>query len=367
MKNKLGIIFYRILSRAYFYLPFLLIILYSKGYSIIGIELLMSCYGIGTFVSSTFIKRYISSIPSKRLLILSEVVKLIGLGLLSLSDSTILIVIAQLCLGASYSIGAGEDTNLIQYFLDSEATDFQNRTNGYMFISLLFSGIIGGTLYKLNPNYPIYATIIATIINTILLSLLVPLDYKKEQREFRNTTKYHLTNFEKYWVGHYVFLRGIILGLFTGFLPFYFFTDLHISTQYFVLILASYTLMGNISSKFFVNKNRYFSSVLLFPSLLLFLTNNIICICLGMVLLGLSSGITRPQTIKMLKESNSKLSIVLKIAEVYYACFNIIFLMLGGLLYLNFNFEGVICMSLIALAIYCIFSFIILKGEKNEN
>ena len=69
----------------------------------------------------------------------------------------------------------------------------------------------------------------------------------------------------------------------------------------------------------------------------------------------------------MLKGSNSKLSIVLKIAEVYYACFNIIFLMLGGLLYLNFNFEGVICMSLIALAIYCIFSFIILKGEKNEN
>ena len=236
-----------------------------------------------------------------------------------------------------------------------------------MFISLLFSGIIGGTLYKLNPSYPIYATIIATIINTILLSLLVPLDYKKEQREFRNTTKYQLTNFEKYWVGHYVFLRGIILGLFTGFLPFYFFTDLHISTQYFVLILASYTLMGNISSKFFINKNRYFSSVLLFPSLLLFLTNNIICICLGMVLLGLSSGITRPQTIKMLKESNSKLSIVMKIAEVYYACFNIIFLMLGGLLYLNFNFEGVICMSLIALAIYCIFSFIILKGEKYEN
>ena len=41
--------------------------------------------------------------------------------------------------------------------------------------------------------------------------------------------------------------------------------------------------------------------------------------------------------------------------------------MLGGLLYLNFNFEGGIGMSLIALAIYCIFSFIILKGEKNEN
>ena len=68
---------------------------------------------------------------------------------------------------------------------------------------------------------------------------------------------------------------------------------------------------------------------------------------------------------KMLKGSNSKLSIVLKITEVYYACFNTIFLMLGDLLYLNF--EGVICMSLITLAIYCIFSFIILKGEKYEN
>ena len=39
--------------------------------------------------------------------------------------------------------------------------------------------------------------------------------------------------------------------------------------------------------------------------------------------------------------------------------------MLEGLLYLNF--EGIICMSLIALDIYCIFSFIILKGEKYEN
>lgn len=37
------------------------------------------------------------------------------------------------------------------------------------------------------------------------------------------------------------------------------------------------------------------------------------------------------------------------------------FLLLGGLLYLNF--KGIICMSLI----YCIFSFIILKGEKYEN
>ncbi|HGZ9414624.1 TPA: hypothetical protein ACOGFG_002268, partial [Staphylococcus aureus] len=44
-KLILGIYLYRIFSRAYFYLPFLLIYFLIQGYSIIQLEILMASYG----------------------------------------------------------------------------------------------------------------------------------------------------------------------------------------------------------------------------------------------------------------------------------------------------------------------------------
>ncbi|HHQ1917685.1 TPA: MFS transporter, partial [Staphylococcus aureus] len=53
-KLILGIYLYRIFSRAYFYLPFLLIYFLIQGYSIIQLEILMASYGIAAFLFSLY-------------------------------------------------------------------------------------------------------------------------------------------------------------------------------------------------------------------------------------------------------------------------------------------------------------------------
>ncbi|HFF2507823.1 TPA: hypothetical protein ACF9WG_000788, partial [Staphylococcus aureus] len=49
-KLILGIYLYRILSRAYFYLPFLLIYFLAQNYSIMQLEILMATYGVAAFL-----------------------------------------------------------------------------------------------------------------------------------------------------------------------------------------------------------------------------------------------------------------------------------------------------------------------------
>lgn len=210
----------------------------------------MACYGLGAFITNKFIKHNLRIRNSKQLLILSELLKIISLLCLYFLDSAALIVFAQLILGASYAIGAGEDTKIINNLLGKDANQFQNISNSFMFLSLLISGVIGGYLYNFDKGLPFLLTVIASIFSITSIFLFLPLVPDSlnhiEMTTFEGSSE--ISNDEYVWITHYSSIRGIILSIFTGFLPYYFFTELGISTQYFVLILAAYTLTGAIAS-----------------------------------------------------------------------------------------------------------------------
>ena len=119
----------------------------------------MACYGLGAFISNKFIKNNFKTQNPKQLLIVSESLKIIGLLCLSFLSNHSLIIISQLILGISYSIGAGEDTKIINSSLEDNATNFQNMSNSFMFLSLLVSGIIGGYIYNFDNVLPFLLTI----------------------------------------------------------------------------------------------------------------------------------------------------------------------------------------------------------------
>lgn len=368
MRTKIGISLYRIFSRSYFYLPFLLIFFHQKGYSIIVIEYFMACYGLGAFISNKFIKNNFKTQNPKQLLIVSESLKIIGLLCLSFLSNPSLIILSQLILGISYSIGAGEDTKIINSSLENDVTDFQNISNSFMFLSLLVSGIIGGYIYNFNNVLPFLLTIIASLVSIFSIFLFLPsvLDSVNHIEKTVYKNKIDISYHAYVWISHYSIIRGIILSIFTGFLPYYFFTELGISTQYFILILAAYTLTGIISSIYCTNLPNFTSSLSLFLSLCLLLSHNIIFIVISMVLLGLSSGLTRPQTIKNLN-MYKYISILLHKAESIYSCLNFFFLIIGGYIYHRYYFKGIVIFSLLTLLSYCLIQFYFQRRNQNEN
>lgn len=368
-KILLGISCYRVFSRAYFYLPFITIFLYKKGLNIFVISIIMAIYGLSSFLFSTLVKRKVQSVIStKWLLTISEVSKIFGLSLFLIPIHTLYFyIIAQVFLGISYSLGAGEDSKAIQMFLEDVDGEIQARTNSYMFNSLLISGLLGSLLFQLDISLPIYATIICSIVCIIVLFVTLPAEGKYNEPKRGTDHKEKVSIEETKLILSYSFLRGIILSLFTGFLPFYFFVDLNIPTYIFILILTGYTLIGSFSSKKISQLKAsalLISNIALLLSLLLFLSDNFISIVLGISFLGLSSGMIRPYVVKEFQKTNNFTS-NLENSERIYAIINVLFLVIGGLLYYCYGFYTVLIMSAIIYIIYVTLYFS--KGFKHEN
>lgn len=355
-KIKLTISLYRIFSRAYFYLPFLTIFFYFKGFNILEISLVMALYGLSSFIFATFFKNMLQkNVSYKRMFILGEACKLLGLALLIISENIITYGIAQAFLGAGYSIGAGIDSFVIYQMLNDEATTFQAKSNSYMFNTLLISGLIGSWLFDKNIYYPIMATAICTLIEIIILTLMLPNSLEKSKNS-KTKELISLKDEEKILVLSYAVLRGIILSLFTGFIPYYFFVDLEIPTYFFIVILTSYTLIASIASKKipkYQGNKILFSIGALAISLLLFLLKKSFYTIIATIFLGVASGVIRPVVANKLKQYKNPIY-ALDLAEKIYALINFIFLVIGGILYYYCGFSSVVILSIAILIIYII-------------
>mgnify|MGYP002655741150 CR=1 FL=1 len=348
-KLILGIYLYRIFSRAYFYLPFLLIYFLIQGYSIIQLEILMASYGIAAFLFSLYKEKCfkICNLKDSNKLVVSEIFKIIGLLLLLYQNQYLILVVAQILLGLSYSMMAGVDTAIIKRNITNEKY-VQNKSNSYMFLSLLISGIIGSYLYGINIKWPIIMTGIFSILTIIIIRCTLV-----ENRELNliGETKGKIKKFlpeEKFWILHYSFLRALILGFFIGFIPINIYNDLKLNNLQFISVLTCYTVMGFVSSRYLTKYLNY-----------KFVSE----ITISMIFLGISSGLTRPQTINKLS-SSSNLRVMLNYAETLYFIFNIAFLLMGGYLYTIGTIQYLILFISLLIFIYLIIIFYFTRREQ---
>ena len=357
---KWGIGLYRVFSRAYFHLPFLVIYLHKLGFRVSVIEVIMAIYGLAVFAYTRFPTRVRAAarLSSRNVMMLSEGFKCIGLVVMILFQNFIGICIAQVILGLGYGIAAGADTRIINTYID-DGGRFQARSNSFMFASLLIAGLLGSILFNIDIRLPFAASAVAGVI-TIIICFVLPKEPGKLTVENKRNGQIKLTWYEKKMVGVYCLTRGIILTYFTGFLPYHLFIDQEIPVFGFIAILTSYTLLGNISSNFIVGRLKpetagKLMNISLFLALLCYFSNNLIFITGATILLGLTSGATRPICMNGLKQNASNIPVISNLMESIYSIINIALLLVGGLLYEGLGFTAVLSLFMIIFVFYIIF------------
>lgn len=355
---KIQISLYRIFSRAYFHLPFLVIYFYKLGFNLITIECIMAVYGLAIFMYTRVLPikyRLSSHLSCKKILLLSEGSKCIGLLLMILVQDVFIICCAQVFLGLGYGISAGSDTRLINYYID-DGGKFQAKSNSFMFASLLIAGLTGSFLFNIDTRIPFAASIIADVI-TGIVCLNLPKEPGKVDLISNRKSNVQLTSTEKKYITVYCLTRGIILTFFTGFLPYHLFIDLKIPIYGFIAILTSYTFLGNISSNFIAGKLKpgyamNSMNICLLASVAMYFSNDLLLIIVATILLGLSSGATRPVCMTGLRNAGSNIPRMSNIMESIYSIINITLLITGGILYQYYGFRVFQTLLLLMFGLY---------------
>ncbi len=349
-----------------------MVIYLSKiGFSLITIEVIMAVYGLAVFTCTKLPTRLKPNFhfSCKYVLLISEIFKFMGLILIVLTQNITGICIAQVFLGFGYGIAAGCDTRIINYHIDDGGT-FQSRSNSLMFAALLVAGLLGSVLFNIDIRLPFIASALADVV-TGIVCMTLPNKPGKIETPNNKETNTKLNYQEKSLVCTYCLTRGIILTFFTGFLPYHLFIDLNIPVYGFIAILTSYTFLGNISSNFIAGKLKKeyavkIMNICLLLSLIMYFSNNLIMIVVATILLGLTSGATRPICLNGLRDNGSNVAMVSNIMEGIYSIINIMLLILGGILYYSYGFVYMHLLLAFVFIVY-ILLYLYFKKRSNEN
>ncbi len=110
---------------------------------------------------------------------------------------------------------------------------------------------------------------------------------------------------------------------------------------------------------------KFVSEICLIIFLIIYTYQSFIAVTISMIFLGISSGLTRPQTINKLS-SSSNLRVMLNYAETLYFIFNIAFLLIGGYLYSIGTIQYLMLFMSLLTFIYLLTLFY-LRRDQHEN
>ena len=177
----------------------------------------------------------------------------------------------------------GVDTAIIKRNITNEKY-VQNKSNSYMFLSLLISGIIGSYLYGINIKWPIIMTGIFSILTIIIIRCTLV-----ENRELNliGETKGKIKKFlpERSFGYCIILLRALILGFFIGFIPINIYNDLKLNNLQFISVLTCYTVMGYLSSRYLTKylNYKFVSEICLVIFLIIYTYQSFIAVTISMI------------------------------------------------------------------------------------
>ncbi|NDR49846.1 hypothetical protein G0D96_13525, partial [Staphylococcus aureus] len=128
-----------------------------------------------------------------------------------------------------------------------------------------------------------------------------------------------------------------------------------------------YGLYRYLSSRYLTKylNYKFVSEICLIIFLIIYTYQSFIAVTISMIFLGISSGLTRPQTINKLS-SSSNLRVMLNYAETLYFIFNIAFLLIGGYLYSIGTIQYLMLFMSLLTFIYLLTLFY-LRRDQHEN
>jgi hypothetical protein len=310
----------------------------------------------------------------EKIIIIGESLKVFGiLGIIFSQGEVVFLALSQFLIGFGFSFTQGMESLLIKGLLDNESEtnsykEIEAKSQSYIFIGILFSGILGSITYYYNPYLPFILTIIFSIFAIVLLSFiktsLEPIKSTTSKLKMKNKDK-NLQNAMYF----YAIIRSLIMTFYIFVFPIKLFLQLKVDIFYFGLILGIFSIFAYFSSqlfsknKLFINESRLWivlPILMIFTTLSLAFSNSIYIDILVPITLGIVAGLVRPFIYNYLDiVDKENIAENMKIAEYKFSIFNIIFTLLVTLLY-TWNEQNtllIIVTCLLFLLLYNIFNY----------
>lgn len=354
---------YRIVSRLYFHLPVLFVFFVLQRFSTFGAELLLGAFGLAVTLSFPLGARLRSRVALKWIVAGGETLKLAGLALVIATGDVWVAAAGQALNGIGFSLTQGTDPALLGKLATSpqDNATAQANTQSYMFLSVLVAGVAGAFIFHADHDAVFVASMGAALLAALIVSLV------REPRSERApkpaatggapAASIEIAPQEEWWMRYYVLLRATTLAVFVGFLPFLFFERLHLSLQWFGVVLGIFSVAAFVGARYAVIVMRRAGQIRMMQltialnvaSLVLFAFQPPLGVALvAMLLLGLSAGGVRPLTMSGLGERRGQLA---GIMERRFGLANAGILVAGGALLDQAGFQSLMIVLTAAYAV----------------
>lgn len=383
---------YRFISRFYMYLPILAIIFVrAMNLSYFACGVILAVHGLSILLlkaPTAWIPRRFSQ---KGTLILGEICKSLGVLCLAISNGAIaILVLGQVFSGLGFSLTSSTEATLLQQVLEERGAGASfrgllSKSQSYIFVSVLISGVIGSVLAVNSLLLPLYLSIPASLLAACCIAFLqvkpqtvsTPVEQSKEVRPWREIGQ--ALPIELF----YAINRAAILTIFVLVLPLLLFTSSNVNLAFFGLILSCFSLPGFLLGNYLERLSKLVGEATLWVAVPITL---LLCIALSLVhvdvllvivpaLAGIAIALVRPLTMaKMSSVAQQHRAEVISFSEMLFGLFNAIFLLIVAYL-LKYSIDtalyiiaGILLAINILLGLHWGFSRLSLsKQEQNKH
>ncbi|MFF9343122.1 MULTISPECIES: hypothetical protein [unclassified Streptomyces] len=313
---------YRIVSRAYFHLPVVVVFLVQQGFGTAATAALLALYGVTVALGDHVVAPLRRRLSLTGCLVTGEAVKLAGLLVLLAPVSTGTATLSQLLSGLGFCLTAGTDAALASTLLSGERFRLQEaRTQAGMFLISFAAGVLGAVAYQGWDRAPFLLSALACAAAGVLVAPVggglragtAPAAADPaEPAAPRGALPWQV----RLWASYYSVSRAVLLTTYTFLLPLLLFFEAELSVPLFGAILGLYTLCGLLSVRLSLVWQRHLSATALFwvssglmaGGLLLLVPGGLPATACGTALLGLAGGTVRPTTMGFLGPAMAGLS-----------------------------------------------------------
>ena len=319
---------YRVVSRLYFHLSVLYVILLTWDHGPLAIAAVLAAYGATLSVVGPLTGRWVRTRGAGWSLVVGESLKAAGLLLMAVGGHLLAVaLLAQVLNGAGFGLAIAADPVAARSVVGGDVAamgQLQSSTQSLMFLSVLVSGVAGGFAFLVSERVPLLAGAaaaaaaagIAALLGRHLASPGAATSAPATAGSGAGSTvagaateRFRLLPVERTWVTYYVLTRGFMLGAFVGLLPYQLYRVVEVSVQGLALVLAAFSLAAFVAARY-VNAGltrwgerplAVGTVVVLLAAFATFaLTTSLWASTVAMALMGAASGGVRPAAIARL-------------------------------------------------------------------
>ncbi|MFG2879515.1 hypothetical protein ACGFYU_31670 [Streptomyces sp. NPDC048337] len=306
---------YRIVSRAYFHLPIVVVFLTQQGFGPLATAALLALYGVTAALGDHVVAPLRRRLSLAGCLVVGEAVKLVGLLVLLAPVSAGTAVVSQLLSGLGFCLTAGTDAALASTLLSGERFRAREaRTQAGMFLISFAAGVLGAVAYAQYDRAPFLLSALGCAVAALLAlpggrgGLRSKAAAQGAGAAATAGPARVLPWQVRLWASYYSVSRAVLLTAYTFLLPLLLFFGARLSVTLFGAVLGLYTLCGLLSVRLSLVWQRRYSATTLFwlssgamvLGLLLLVPGGLAATACGTALLGLAGGTVRPTTMGFL-------------------------------------------------------------------